>query len=75
MAALIVDHNGDAQSQLYFDEIVNKRNLRMVQQIQVYLDTPYTHFVVVGAAHLVGKQGIVELLKGKRSRIDQLTSR
>ena len=75
MAALNADHSGDPQSQLYFDEIFKKRNLRMAQQIQVYLNTPYTYFVVVGAGHLVGSTGIVGLLQEQGYRVDQLTTR
>jgi uncharacterized protein len=74
IAALNANHGDDPQSELYFDEIINKRNFRMAQQIEVYLGTPYTYFVVVGAAHVVGNRGIVELLKEKGYRIDQLTS-
>jgi uncharacterized protein len=74
MAALMANHGDDPQSELYFDEIVNKRSFRMAQQIEVYLGTPYTYFVVVGAGHMVGGRGIVELLKEKGFRVDQLTS-
>jgi uncharacterized protein len=74
IAALNANHGDDPQSELYFDEIIDKRNFRMAQQIEVYLGTPYTYFVVVGAAHVVGNRGIVELLKEKGYRIDQLTS-
>jgi uncharacterized protein len=75
MATLLnTNHGGDPQSELYFDEIFNKRNLRMAQQTEVYLGTPYTYFVVVGAGHVVGNRGIVELLKEKGYRVDQLTS-
>jgi uncharacterized protein YbaP (TraB family) len=74
VAALNADHSGNPQSQLYFDEIFRKRNLRMAQQIQVYLYTPNTYFIVVGAGHLVGSSSIVELLQEQGYRVDQLTS-
>jgi len=31
-----------------------------------------TYFVIVGTAHLVGNQGVIEILKGKRYLADQL---
>jgi len=52
--------------------MVYKRNLRMAQALESYLDTPYTHFTVVGLAHVIGDRGIVKLLQGKGYRVDQL---
>ncbi len=43
--------------------INNKRNYNMVDKIKEYLNTNETHFVIVGSAHLVGKEGIIEQLK------------
>jgi uncharacterized protein YbaP (TraB family) len=31
-----------------------------------------TYFVVVGAGHLVGKEGIIELLKAKKYAVEQM---
>ncbi len=45
------------------DEILFKRNRRMVKKIREYLAGDKTYFVVVGAAHLVGDQGIAKLLE------------
>lgn len=75
VAALNANNSPDPQSQFYFDEIFSKRNLRMAQQIQVYLKTPYTYFVVVGAGHLVGSRGIVELLQEQGYGVDQMSTR
>ena len=74
VAALNANLSQDPQSHFYFDEIFKKRNLRMAQQIQVYLNTPYTYFIVLGAGHLVGSSGIVELLQEQGYRADQLTT-
>jgi uncharacterized protein YbaP (TraB family) len=69
-----LDHDGarDPQSQVYKEEMVYKRNLRMAQALESYLDTPYTYFTVVGLAHVIGDRGIVKLLQGKGYRVDQL---
>lgn len=40
----------------------DKRNFNMVKKIREYLNQPGTYFVVVGAAHLVGENGLVNLL-------------
>jgi len=40
-----------------------ERNLTMTDKIKGYLDEDSTVFVVVGAGHLIGEQGIVKLLK------------
>ena len=73
MAALVAERSGDPQSQLYFDEVFNKRNLRIAQQIEVYLSTPYRYFVVVGAGHLVGDRGILTLLQEDGDHVEQLS--
>jgi len=56
--------------------IVNKifyeRNKNMTVKIENYLNTKDTYFVVVGAGHLVGKKGIIQLLNKKGYSIQQL---
>ena len=47
----------------------------MAKQMEQYLNTPYTYFVVVGAGHLVGDHGIVKLFQAKGYKIDQLVGR
>lgn len=48
------------------DKLYTQRNLRMISKIEEYLKTDKTYFVVVGAAHLIGDEGIVELLRKKK---------
>ncbi|MFH1049944.1 MAG: TraB/GumN family protein [bacterium] len=45
------------------DKLYTQRNIRMAKKIEDYLKTNKTYFVVVGAAHLIGDEGIVELLR------------
>jgi len=48
------------------------RNRKMLKKINGYLKTDSTYFVIVGAGHLVGKDGLVQRLKAKKNyRIDQ----
>ena len=52
--------------------ILTDRNARWVPQIEQMLKGKDDVLVVVGAAHLVGKQGVVELLKAKGYTVEQL---
>jgi uncharacterized protein YbaP (TraB family) len=45
------------------EKFIDKRNLKMIEKIKGYLDTKETYFVVVGAGHLIGKNGLVNLLQ------------
>lgn len=55
------------------ESLLYKRNISMSAKIEEWLNTKDTYFVVVGAAHLVGKKGIVELLtKSNKYKIKQL---
>ena len=47
------------------DKIFYERNRKMVLKIEDYLGANDTCFVVVGAGHLVGEKGIIQLLKKK----------
>jgi len=44
----------------------------MVSKIEDLLRTKETYFVIVGAGHLVGNRGIIEILKGKGYFVEQL---
>jgi uncharacterized protein YbaP (TraB family) len=50
-----------------FDKVMQKinydRNINMVKKIEDYLTDDKKHFVVVGAAHLIGEKGIISLLE------------
>ncbi len=56
----------------YYDKIFTERNGAMTEKINGYLKTDKTYFVVVGSAHLVGKTGIVELLKKEKLTVQQI---
>ncbi len=46
-----------------YDALYSDRNKKMTKKIREYLKTNKTYFIVVGAAHLIGKEGIVKLIK------------
>ncbi|HVN96952.1 MAG TPA: TraB/GumN family protein [Syntrophorhabdaceae bacterium] len=55
-----------------YEKLIITRNRNMVTKIEDYLNSGRTYFVVVGAGHLIGSGGIIQLLKDKGYRVDQL---
>lgn len=54
-----------------YELLITKRNYTMTKKIQLYLKTRKNYFVVVGAGHVVGDEGIVNLLKKRGFRVTQ----
>jgi uncharacterized protein YbaP (TraB family) len=52
--------------------LIDNRNEAMVKKMERYLATENSYFVVVGAAHLIGDKGLINLLKEKGYAITQL---
>jgi len=52
-------------------KVIDDRNHRWLPQIESLLSRGENALVVVGAAHLVGKNGIIELLKGRGYDVEQ----
>jgi len=55
-----------------FEKVLYERNRKMASRIEDFLKTKKTYFVIIGAGHLVGSRGIVEILKGKGFLVEQL---
>jgi uncharacterized protein len=55
----------------FYEKFLYLRNREMVSKIEFYLKTNGIYFVVVGAAHLTGEKGIIQLLKTKGYRVQQ----
>jgi len=54
-------------------KLVDERNVNMANKIDDFIKTtPKTYFVVVGAAHLVGERGLINLLRKKGYTLKQL---
>ena len=62
----------DPRLSIIYEKLLYERNRNMVAKIEDYLKGMETYFVVVGAGHLVGNKGIIELLKGKGFLVEQL---
>ncbi len=56
----------------YKNFLIENRNQKMLEKIENFTNQEGCFFVVVGAAHLLGKNGIVELLKQKGYKIKRL---
>ena len=55
-----------------FEKLFQERSLKMCSRIESYLSSAGVYFVIVGAGHLVGKGGIIELIKAKGYVVEQL---
>jgi uncharacterized protein YbaP (TraB family) len=55
-----------------FEKLIYERNRKMVSKIEDFLKTKETYLVIIGAGHLVGNQGVIEILKGKGYLVEQL---
>jgi uncharacterized protein YbaP (TraB family) len=55
-----------------YDKLFFVRNREMAAKVEQLLRSQETAFVVVGAAHLVGAEGVVELLRQKGYPVEQL---
>lgn len=53
-------------------KLLDERNAKMCARIEEFLKTKESYIVVVGAAHLIGKKGIVEMLRRKGYPVKQL---
>jgi len=47
----------------YYEMMYDQRSVNMAQKIKEYLSGSETYFIIVGAGHLVGENGILNLLK------------
>ena len=61
----------DDESRAFFARIYTQRNHEMTTHIVEFSKTDKTLFVVVGAAHLLGDEGIVALLKKNGFKVEQ----
>ncbi|HIF75084.1 MAG TPA: hypothetical protein EYG31_11430 [Porticoccaceae bacterium] len=55
-----------------YASLLRGRNLNWIPQIDKMLADEDVEFVLVGAAHLVGNDGLLELLKARGYKVSQL---
>lgn len=56
----------------FYEKIFDERNEKMTEKLDGFLRTRGSYFVVVGAGHLLGREGIVELLRKRGFEVQQL---
>lgn len=61
-----------AAQEVIMNKLNTARNGGMAAKVESYLRSGQTHFIVVGALHLLGEQGIIERLRKKNYQITQL---
>jgi uncharacterized protein YbaP (TraB family) len=71
LAKMFVEDMKSKTPELY-DSLLLQRNLKWIPQIDQMLTDGDTEFVLVGAAHLVGEDGLLEMLTNKGYEIRQL---
>lgn len=63
----------DAEAKREFDDkFLYQRDVAMTRKIEELLRQPGPHFIAVGSLHLVGPKSIVEQLKAKGFRVEQI---
>jgi uncharacterized protein YbaP (TraB family) len=72
MAALVFKDLADPEIRPVYEKLFYERNVRMAQALEGMLAKPRTWFVVVGAGHVVGPQGVVALLEKQGHQVRQL---
>ncbi len=61
----------DPDLKAMYDDLITRRNYKMADKIEGFLKTKDDYFVVVGSGHIIGKEGLVELLGQRGYRIVQ----
>ncbi len=70
---LVLEAADDARMKPLYDKFFYHRNADMAAKIASMLDSGGSLFVVVGAGHLVGDEGIVELLGDREFDVNQVS--
>jgi uncharacterized protein YbaP (TraB family) len=56
----------------FYRKLIDGRNEKMVEKIESFLKRGKKFFIVVGAGHLIGKNGIIQLLRNRGVNLIQL---
>lgn len=67
-----MDEQDDVGSKSLEKKLLDDRNVAMTGKMDEYLKGKEQVFVVVGAAHLIGENGIAKQLRDKGYKVDQV---
>jgi uncharacterized protein YbaP (TraB family) len=65
-------NEGMAMTEVLDEKMLYGRNPAMLSKIEIFLAGDQVHFVAVGALHLIGRRGLVAMLKAKGYEVRQL---
>ena len=65
-------HEGFNDFPAMADRLLSDRNRRWIPKLEGYLQSGQTYFVVAGAAHMGGPEGVLALLRERGYKIEQL---
>ncbi len=72
LSKMVTENRSDeAELEDIFAILIDKRNLSMSVKMEKWLNEGGRYFFVVGAAHLVGEKGIINLLREKGFKLNQ----
>jgi uncharacterized protein YbaP (TraB family) len=57
---------------VFADRIITARNRKWIPKIEEFINSGQTYFVVVGAGHMGGSEGVVALLRARGYTVEQL---
>ncbi len=71
---IIINQEMKKNSPKMYHSLLVERNINWLPKIESYFKTEEVEFVLVGAAHLIGEDGLIHLLKDKGYQVEQLNS-
>jgi len=69
--AMLVEEMGDYPA--LYQRLITQRNRNWIPDLEAQLADPGDELVIVGAAHLVGEDGVVELLRQRGHRVERVS--
>jgi uncharacterized protein YbaP (TraB family) len=72
LARVLFTQKDDPVYKPFYEALFFARNRQMADKMAALLESPETHFVVVGAGHLVGEGGLLDLMARKGFKVRQL---
>jgi uncharacterized protein YbaP (TraB family) len=72
--AITKDEREHPELKEFWEKTLYERNIGMANKVEEYLKSGKHPFIAVGAAHLVGKRGLVQMLKDRGLTVEQIYS-
>lgn len=72
LLSMLYERKNSKATQQYNNMMIKERNYNMANQIDEYIRADKSCFIVLGAAHFIGYDGIVEILKRKGYKVNRI---